>query len=390
MIARQITRVKSSVPRENPPSRVAFQPPRSRRTGFHEALFTASFSASTKRRPDRLRSRYRRWKSARPTLLAILAPYEQGGLKCWSSSAAGVNWASSALVLAVNDRRAWPSSKAGNFRGSLRSDQVRRLLRVITEAHELSPYRGERASHVVSGLRKILGAVVGGCLIDRDFRPKGRGAFTVVALEGWDPSTLPVLQVLGREGNAFNPGIRALMRVCPPRAAATITATRRQLVDDRDWYGSPYVENYVRVAHLDHALYSSKRDRAPGVVHGLGFYRASNDRPFDEEDRNLLHLFHLECEDMLGDSGAADADCATPVLLPPRERQTLDLLLAGLADKEIAARLGISPHTVNHYTKSIYRRFGVNSRMALLAGHSARRRTTAAASLVSGTLIPAK
>ena len=58
--------------------------------------------------------------------------------------------------------------------------------------------------------------------------------------------------------------------------------------------------------------------------------------------------------------------------LSPRERETLALLLAGLSDKEIAARLGISRHTVNEYTKSIYGRFGVHSRGSLLA-HLLRR-----------------
>ena len=33
--------------------------------------------------------------------------------------------------------------------------------------------------------------------------------------------------------------------------------------------------------------------------------------------------------------------------LSPREQQTLALLVTGLTDKEIASRLGISPHTVN-------------------------------------------
>jgi DNA-binding CsgD family transcriptional regulator len=53
--------------------------------------------------------------------------------------------------------------------------------------------------------------------------------------------------------------------------------------------------------------------------------------------------------------------------LAPRQRETLTLLREGLADKEIAARLEISPHTVNHYTKAIYRQFGVQSRAALIA-----------------------
>jgi DNA-binding CsgD family transcriptional regulator len=53
--------------------------------------------------------------------------------------------------------------------------------------------------------------------------------------------------------------------------------------------------------------------------------------------------------------------------LSPRERQTLELLLTGNAEKQIAARLDISRHTVHVYVKSLYKRFGVNSRSELLA-----------------------
>ena len=53
--------------------------------------------------------------------------------------------------------------------------------------------------------------------------------------------------------------------------------------------------------------------------------------------------------------------------LSPRQRETLDLLLAGNAEKQIATRLSISQHTVHVYVKSLYKRFGVNSRPELLA-----------------------
>jgi DNA-binding CsgD family transcriptional regulator len=59
--------------------------------------------------------------------------------------------------------------------------------------------------------------------------------------------------------------------------------------------------------------------------------------------------------------------------LPPRTRDTLALLLEGLSDKAIAMRLGISPYTVNQYTKTIYRRFGVSSRSTLIARWLGRR-----------------
>jgi predicted ATPase/DNA-binding CsgD family transcriptional regulator len=45
-----------------------------------------------------------------------------------------------------------------------------------------------------------------------------------------------------------------------------------------------------------------------------------------------------------------------------RQREVLDLLVAGLSNKEIAARLGISPKTVMHHTTAIYRVLGVRGR----------------------------
>ena len=67
-----------------------------------------------------------------------------------------------------------------------------------------------------------------------------------------------------------------------------------------------------------------------------------------------------------------------PEVLPPtipledlglstRLRQTLQGLLAGEAEKQIAYRLNLSPHTVHVYVKGLYRHFGVSSRGELLA-----------------------
>ena len=53
--------------------------------------------------------------------------------------------------------------------------------------------------------------------------------------------------------------------------------------------------------------------------------------------------------------------------LSPRERQTLELLLSGNAEKQVASQLSISKHTVHVYVKSLYKRFGVSSRGELLA-----------------------
>jgi DNA-binding NarL/FixJ family response regulator len=63
----------------------------------------------------------------------------------------------------------------------------------------------------------------------------------------------------------------------------------------------------------------------------------------------------------------------SPADLPPRARQVLRCLLEGDGDKQIAARLAISPLTVNVYTKAIYKHFGVSSRTELLARWIRRR-----------------
>ena len=53
--------------------------------------------------------------------------------------------------------------------------------------------------------------------------------------------------------------------------------------------------------------------------------------------------------------------------LTPRHVQTLQRLLLGDSEKEIAARLKVSPNTVHVYVKALYRRFDVSSRGELLA-----------------------
>jgi DNA-binding CsgD family transcriptional regulator len=53
--------------------------------------------------------------------------------------------------------------------------------------------------------------------------------------------------------------------------------------------------------------------------------------------------------------------------LSPRQRQTLDGLLAGDSEKQIARTLGISVHTAHDHIRKLYKLFAVNSRGELLA-----------------------
>jgi DNA-binding CsgD family transcriptional regulator len=55
------------------------------------------------------------------------------------------------------------------------------------------------------------------------------------------------------------------------------------------------------------------------------------------------------------------------VTLAPRVRETLEVLMTGASNKEIATRLSISQNTVHQYVKALLRAYSVGSRAELVA-----------------------
>jgi DNA-binding NarL/FixJ family response regulator len=64
-------------------------------------------------------------------------------------------------------------------------------------------------------------------------------------------------------------------------------------------------------------------------------------------------------------SSMDDALSALSTKLSQRETEVLKLVARGYADKEVAARLGISPSTVDTHVRAIFRKFSVHSRSEL-------------------------
>lgn len=116
-----------------------------------------------------------------------------------------------------------------------------------------------------------------------------------------------------------------------------------------------------------------------GIVGGIGGNRGDGlavvacltvrrtpDRPrFSRRDRAIICVLHAESEWVYrGDVMLASPETRS---LSPRQRQTLQHLLAGQGEKQIAADMGLSVNTIHHYIKVLYRHFGVSSRSELLA-----------------------
>jgi DNA-binding CsgD family transcriptional regulator len=52
--------------------------------------------------------------------------------------------------------------------------------------------------------------------------------------------------------------------------------------------------------------------------------------------------------------------------LTPTERRVLQELLSGKTEKQIAARLGVTPGSAHQYVTAIYRKFGTRGRTELM------------------------
>jgi DNA-binding CsgD family transcriptional regulator len=248
--------------------------------------------------------------------------------------------------------------------GFIRIHRVRDAARLVGEVGEIG--RGTEAArrHLIDGLLGLLGCAIGGMAHDTGYGRGLKAGIAQATLAGFDRDIIEVFQAHHTQGSDINPFHRAVMRL-GDGAGQVFTSTSREIVATADWDGSAWVNEYVRPAHVDHFMGSVRRVGKTACM-GCGFMRAAGDQPFSEEDREVLHLVHVG----VGQFFEAPSPRA---LLAPRVRDTLDVLVSGATDKEIAAKLGISPHTVRQYVKSILRAYGVSSRAQLIARAAPRR-----------------
>lgn len=203
-------------------------------------------------------------------------------------------------------------------------------------------------------------------------------------VEGWRPPVIRVLRHNEKFLKLLNEQRRNLERGIVNDVIARIVgmsgcfrACRLCDVMPGEWFDSPgYHDYYQSCGHRDavYAAFPVNED----AESWFGLFRApeNNNRtqpPFTAEERDTLAYalrgikwFHRQ---LLLSHGLLVA--STP--LTPVERQVLQGLMTGLAEKKIAASQGQSYHTTHEYVSSIFRKFGVNNRAALMAlwlGHT--------------------
>src|SRR5262249_5243561 len=128
----------------------------------------------------------------------------------------------------------------------------------------------------------------------------------------------------------------------------TVTMVRDPTAD-RQWYRSAHYDIVRRPFDIDHSLYC-RLTLPDGCDMAVGVQRCPGDLPFAAREKAILHLLHTHAPHVY----AARRE-TQPKLerLAPRLQPVLRYLMQGNSDKEIAAKLQLSRHTIHRYTLAI-------------------------------------
>ena len=237
-------------------------------------------------------------------------------------------------------------------------DEMRKAIRLALELRDFVPGTEAQARHLIAGMGAIVGAYV---TMSLELRGVPYCPTIVRALDqGWDNdrSRQHFLAYLANRGDRHDPLAHQVNAAVRP--GEVVTCARRNLLGDKVWYRSTHLDEYRRPAGLDDCIYSILA--RPRATHCFSVHRAWNDRPFTERERAIVQAIHMECAPLL-----EDVESTTIGALNRRLRETLDGLLRGMSEKELASELALSPHTLHQYVKSLYRHLGVSSRGELHA-----------------------
>ena len=233
----------------------------------------------------------------------------------------------------------------GGGRGPRAAD-VRAMLRLSHLLHT-SGDPVARKRHLLAGLCDLLNAESAISIVAHVEPPRKRETLVSVIQHG--VSRVPEKQILGRCLRSLASAPASTDHTPPPA-----------------WQPIGGCARNSRSRRLLHALWRPAPGPDARIIACLCLVRSAGfASSFLARERMLLHLAHMELSWIY----QADLMLATrgPASLSPRQRQTLQYLLAGHSEKEIAEKMFLSRNTVHHHVKAIHKHFAVSSRSELLA-----------------------
>ncbi len=193
-----------------------------------------------------------------------------------------------------------------------------------------------------------------------------------IASKGWKTKEAERLYLQSIDGDDRPPLVNIDKALGPAIAEGSVSFSRPMVVPDDVWYPSDFYRDYVEPIGLDEWVSSFRVSPTLGSVVMVGGNRAHGDEPIAGRKIKLLGILGEEITPLLGTKLSLRGQ-VSKAGLTPRQRQTLELLLDGLSEKQVAAELGLSPATVHDYIVKLHKHFDVSSRGELLSYFIKRR-----------------
>ena len=251
------------------------------------------------------------------------------------------------------------------FRPMLHAHDVRALLRLLGEVRELGASSTAWRAHLAESLQRLCGcrATLALELVFPAVHPhSGWSACRSVGIRVADSAESGIAtedrQRFYDDMLRFDHGTDDTLNGLVPLYGTHFTRSRADLVDDARWYGSALANETLRAHDCDDFIFSTV-PVAPHTHASLTLVRAWGDRPFGAREKLLVELLHEEL--------AREWRAARELRLSPQQGKVLELLCRGASEKEVAAALEVSTHTVHDHVKALHRVYGVRSRGELMA-----------------------
>jgi DNA-binding CsgD family transcriptional regulator len=261
-------------------------------------------------------------------------------------------------------------------------DDVSAIFRLVGECREMWADARAWQEHLVRGACRLTGTATGQFNEQRLAADLSRTDILDETFAGdWrdERSRAHVVRMYADHTNRATFFRRCMRLAGCALAAGHATALRRQLRPDAEWYRSLLFNEYRRPAHMDDAILSFAHAPSRGTIVMLAVNHDVSDHAPTLGAAAALSLLTRQIAPLIGTALATTAQRGTHDL-SPRLRQTLDRLLTGDSEKEIASKLALHRTTVHQYVGMLYEHFHVESRGELMAYFISRRPSCSAAS----------
>lgn len=193
--------------------------------------------------------------------------------------------------------------------------------------------------------------------------PNAEARYAALLHDGFTPGELESLAAA-----AAHPDMKTVetgFREAIARSDRQVTLRIEDYSDMDFWRASP-MSKLAEQAGMSTVMSSARRLGEKSSASVVGFYRGPNAGRFSLRDRLLVDVVLDGADWVHADDSLQESEAIDPAGLPRQHMVLLSLLIHGSSRQEIAELMKLSVNTINSYTKTLFKHFGVRSQTELM------------------------